>query len=108
MNITNKILIAVSLSLPLTLAACGGSKDTKTAVDEKNSEDAPRKVRSENAPKPPSDEEMKAKQLAAAGKAKKASTGERNEFIALVDKYTAAKKQPGGIPAGDCGSWARK
>ncbi len=86
-------------------AACGPEKKEEgtTPVAEKKRE------RAETAPKPPGEDDAKAKEkaAAAAAKAAKASTNERNEFIAVVEKYEAAKKTPPGIPAGDC-SWARK
>ncbi len=90
-------------------AACGPEKknDGTTPVAEKKREGRQDKARAETAPRPPSDEETKTKKVAADEKAKKASTGERNEFIAVVEKYEAAKKGPPGIPAGDC-SWAKK
>jgi tetratricopeptide (TPR) repeat protein len=102
-----------ALALSFALAACaGGQKSTETAIDEKTGEGqrettGPKALKNETAPKPPSDDEMKAKQSAASDKAKKASLSERTNFAALVEQYETAKKGPPGIPAGDC-SWARK
>jgi tetratricopeptide (TPR) repeat protein len=94
------------LCASLLLGACGGAekKETNTAATEKRHD-----PKNENAPKPNmSDDDMAQKQKAAQDKAKNASVTERTQFVALVDKYQTAKKQPGGIAAGDCGSWAKK
>jgi tetratricopeptide (TPR) repeat protein len=111
----NKTLTKLALA-SLLVAACGGEKkETETAASEKKRENANTQRNSggyvanknENAPKPPSDDEVKAKQAAADDKAKKASANERADFQKLVDTYEEAKKKPPGIPADDC-SWARK
>ena len=110
-SITNKLIAA-----SLVLVACGGSQKTESgnAATEKKSErasgdsGAPRTKKAETAPKPPSEEETKAKQQAANDRAKKASVNERNEFVALVDKYEKAKSTAPGIPASECTSWAKK
>ena len=103
-----------TLAASLALVACGGGQkqDSETAATEKRAEGKSsggvlKQNSVENAPRPPSDEEMKSKQAEAAARAKKASSNERNEFAALVEKYQKAKKEPPGIPANDC-SWARK
>jgi tetratricopeptide (TPR) repeat protein len=112
MNKLNRV--ALSASLAVAFAACGGGekKESETAASEKKQEGTRHNggyvaKENETAPKPPSDEEMKAKQAAADEKAKKASANERADFQKLVDAYEDAKKKPPGIPADDC-SWARK
>lgn len=106
-----QIKIACCTIAALSLIGCGGEKkETENAATVKRSERAsgPAPLKRETAPKPPSDDDVKAKQALAAERVKKASSNERKEFVELVDKYEAAKKQPGGIPASDCSSWSRK
>ena len=92
MNKLTGSLLAVAF---LTSAACGPEKKNEgtTPVAEKKREGRQDKTRVENAPKPPSDEDTKTKKAAADEKSKKASTSERNDFIAVVEKYEAAKKR---------------
>ncbi len=107
----NRIQIACITLLAFAVAACGGDKkETQNAATVKRTERAsgPAPLKRETAPKPPSDEEVKASQAAAQERVKKASSNDRKEFVEVVNKYETAKKQPGGIPASDCSSWSRK
>lgn len=108
MRLNNNVIIPTLIAFAVGGCATAGKPIQKGDEDES----APAKAgapsaKNENAPKPPSDDQIQAgKKQAAAAAAPKISSSSKAEFDGAVKKWMAAKEQKGGINPSDCKSLA--